>query len=223
VSLLYLKDVTWIDWRTLAIQKCHLEVETGPAGGSRPVDTIPAGADCTDCSDKFVTRSFVVGHHHIYSALARGMPAPKRNPANFREILELIWWNLDKQLDAAMIRASALATAVEAARCGSTFLIDHHASPAAAPDSLHIIGEALDEIGLGHLLCYELSDRDGPERLQQGMSESRSWLQEHQGLVGLHASFTISDATLNEAVALAGECNTGIHNESSNAYTMPVR
>jgi cytosine/adenosine deaminase-related metal-dependent hydrolase len=216
LAAVYLQNATWIDWQGLGIHACHVEVEAGPQGNVRLIDSIPAearaqGADIVDCSGKLVTRSFVVGHHHIYSALARGMPQPSRPPQSFNDILALIWWNLDKQLDADMIRASALATAIEAARCGSTFLIDHHASPHAAADSLHLIGAALEEVGLGHLLCYELSDRDGPERMQEGLQETRAWLQEHQGLVGLHASFTVSDTTLRAAIDLAKEYKTGIH------------
>ena len=216
MAAVYLQNAHWIDWQSLAMQTCHLEVQDGALGSVRPIDQIPAdaraqGAEVVDCSGKLVTHSFVVGHHHIYSALARGMPAPARSPQSFNEILELIWWNLDKQLDADMIRASALATAIEAARCGSTFIIDHHASPHAAPDSLHIIGAALDEVGLGHLLSYELSDRDGPKRLQEGMQETDRWLQKQPGLVGLHASFTVSDATLDAAVKLARKHDTGIH------------
>jgi cytosine/adenosine deaminase-related metal-dependent hydrolase len=37
----------------------------------------------------------VCAHHHLYSALARGMPAPPRTPTDFGEILELVWWRLD--------------------------------------------------------------------------------------------------------------------------------
>lgn len=225
---LLLKNATWIDWRTCAVRRCHIEVTRGSLrtpgargdAGDHPTsvrlhdtlpETTPAATEVFDCNGRIVTRSFVVGHHHIYSALARGMPPPARAPRTFNEILDRIWWNLDKQLDGDMIRASALATAVEAAWCGCTFLIDHHASPHAAPDSLHIIGEALDEVGLGHLLCYELSDRDGPQCLQQGFDESRAWLREHPGLVGLHASFTVSDETLAAALQLAETTSSGIH------------
>jgi cytosine/adenosine deaminase-related metal-dependent hydrolase len=158
-----------------------------------------------------VTRSFVIGHHHIYSTLARGMPPPSRTPRDFNEILQLVWWNLDRKLDEDMIRASALACAVDAARCGCTFVIDHHASPNAAENSLRVIAEAVEEVGLSHLLCYELSDRDGSGPREAGLAETARHLKAHPGLVGLHASFTVSDELLASAVELAREYGTGIH------------
>ena len=207
--MIFLRDATFIDWRSHSITSGHLAVEEGDDGGVSFVDDAPAGA--IDCSGKIVTKSFAIGHHHIYSALARGMPPPARVPKNFVEILELIWWNLDKKLDADMIRASAYAAGIDAALSGSTFIIDHHASPNAATDSLHIIAESLDEIGLSHLLCYELSDRDGAECRQAGVSESEAYLKTQQSLVGLHASFTVGDELLERAVGMANDYNTGVH------------
>lgn len=209
--VLYLEDAVYIDWRTRRIRRGHLVVEPGPTGGVHFAAEAPPAARVIRCNGRLVTRSFVVAHHHIYSALARGMPPPREPPASFVQILERIWWNLDRKLDAPAIRASAYATAIEAARSGCTFIIDHHSSPNAASDSLHVIAEALERVGLSHLLCYELSDRDGAACLQAGFAESASYLKSHQGLVGLHASFTVSDALLEQAVGLAREHGTGVH------------
>ncbi len=208
---LYLKDADFIDWKTLRMRRGHMLVEPGPWGGARFVKRIPAKAKALDCSGKLVTKSFVVGHHHIYSALARGMPAPRKSPKNFLEILKYVWWNLDKKLDQDMIIASALSAAAEAAKCGATFIIDHHASPNSAPGSLHIIAQAFELAGLGHLLCYELSDRDGAARAAQGLEETERYLEKRQGLVGLHASFTVGDKLLARASDLAKRCRTGFH------------
>jgi cytosine/adenosine deaminase-related metal-dependent hydrolase len=164
-----------------------------------------------DCTGKFITKSFANGHHHIYSALARGMPAPKKNPENFPEILQYIWWNLDKALDLEMIRSSALVTAIACAKNGVTFVIDHHASPFAVAGSLEVIAQAFDEVGVGHLLCYEISDRDGLSVAQKGLAETAAYLQKRQGLTGLHASFTVGNETLKQAVQLALQTNSGIH------------
>ncbi|VAX38936.1 hypothetical protein MNBD_PLANCTO03-418, partial [hydrothermal vent metagenome] len=208
---LYLTNATYLDWKTLEITTATIRVHEGPAGSIDLLDKLPPGETAIDCSNRIVTKSFAVGHHHIYSALARGMPPPAISPTSFVEILERIWWRLDKALDSDMIRASALAAAIDAAHAGTTFIIDHHASPNATTDSLHIIAEALESVGLSHILCYELSDRDGPECLEKAFIETDRYLATHQGLVGLHASFTVSDDLLDCAMNLARAHNTGIH------------
>lgn len=214
---IYLKNATWIDWESLEFTKTHLRVDEGDAGLAF-VDTVPAsletkgsGEQVIDCTGRYVTKSFACGHHHIYSALARGMPAPAAAPKNFHEILKYVWWVLDRSLTGDMIRASALVTALYCLKNGVTFVIDHHSSPLAAAGSLGIIAEALEEAGLSHLLCLELSDRDGTEAAEAGLEETEVFLEKHQGLVGLHASFTVGDALLNRAVSLAQKFGTGIH------------
>jgi cytosine/adenosine deaminase-related metal-dependent hydrolase len=139
------------------------------------------------------------------------MPAPKKNPGNFNEILKYIWWNLDKSLDKKTIEASALATAIACAKAGSTFVIDHHASPNFIEGSLEIISEAFDRIGISHLLCYEITDRDGLEKAEKGLKETEQYLLNKQGLVGLHASFTVGDKSIKNAVELMEKYGSGIH------------
>lgn len=211
---LYLKDARFLDWKTLAVRRCHLRVEAGrePAAVDRVPPAAAAGDEVFDCRGRLVTRSFACGHHHVYSALALGMPPPAASPRGFREILERVWWRLDRCLDRDMVEASALATAVEAVRAGVTFVIDHHSSPNAIPGSLSVIVAALERAGIGCLPCYELSDRDGEAAREQGLEESRGWLGSGRpGLVGLHASFTVGDRLLRDAVELAAGFGAGIH------------
>lgn len=209
---LLLKNATYLDWRTLEINAANILVST-ENDTLRFIndDEIADQFEVLDCTGKLVTRSFVVGHHHAYSALSRGMGAPGKSPSNFPEILQYIWWKLDKNLDAAMIESSALVTAMECAKAGATFIIDHHASPFALRGSLNIIAKAFEKVGVSHLLCYEISDRDGKSVADKGLDETESYLKEHQGLVGLHASFTVGDDTLGRAVRLMNRCNSGIH------------
>ncbi|MFA5419445.1 MAG: amidohydrolase family protein [Bacteroidales bacterium] len=211
-----LKNATFIHWQTLEQIQTSLKVETGSGGGYLLLPSDLQGVDISqdeviDCTGKLVTKAFAVGHHHVYSALARGMPVPPKQPENFLEILEYVWWNLDKALDKDMIEASALATAMACAKAGSTFVIDHHASPNAIKGSLEIIANAFDRVGVSHLLCYEISDRDGHEKAQLGLQETEEYLNANQGLVGLHASFTVGDETLKKAVNLMEKTNSGIH------------
>ncbi|MDM8538342.1 amidohydrolase family protein, partial [Desulfobacterales bacterium HSG17] len=213
---LYIKNAIFIDWQDLKFTKTNIEVSEGKDGGIKLIDTLQLSSDdsvrIVDARGKFVTKSFGCGHHHIYSTLARGMPAPAKTPENFADILKYVWWNLDKNLDLEMIKASALASALYCAKNGVTFVIDHHASPFAVKGSLLTIKEAFDSIGLSHLLCYEISDRDGEKIRDRGIEETKDYLKAgNQGHVGLHASFTVGDTCLEKAVALAQDCNTGIH------------
>jgi cytosine/adenosine deaminase-related metal-dependent hydrolase len=215
---LYLKDAKFIDWQSFGISRTHLAVESGPTGSisltsSIPgVDALGSGDRIVDCQGKFVTKAFGCGHHHIYSTLARGMPAPRSIPTNFPEILEYVWWHIDKRLDLEMIEASALASAIYCAKSGVTFCIDHHASPFAIDGSLEIIAKAFDRVGISHMLCYEMSDRDGEEIREQGLAETDAFLASGRpGHVGLHASFTVGEKLLNDSVTLANKHQTGLH------------
>ena len=162
------------------------------------------GGTRRNCSGCLVVPGNVCSHTHLYSALARGMPYGLEPPENFLQILQRVWWRLDRALDADAIRASALVGGMEALLAGTTTLIDHHASPNAIDGSLDVISEALDGLGLRSVLCYETSDRDGPERAAAGIEENRRFLARVQrerpalvrGLVGAHACFTLSDETL---------------------------
>jgi cytosine/adenosine deaminase-related metal-dependent hydrolase len=210
---LLLKNASFIHWKTLEISTENILVEVGEGGGIRFLDIIPENNSfhTIDCTGKFVTKSFAVGHHHAYSAMAKGMPAPAKNPQNFFEVLKYIWWNLDTCLDREMVEYSALVTAMACIKAGSTFIIDHHASPAYIRGSLELMAKAFEKAGMSHLLCYELTDRNGVDGAQEGLEETESYLAHHQGLVGLHASFTVNDQLLKSAVNLAGNHQTGVH------------
>jgi len=211
--MILLKYGTYIDWQSLQFRQTDILVEEGPGGKIRLGKDWkePADAQTIDCSGKFITKSFANAHHHAYSALATGMNPPEKKPGNFLEILQFIWWKLDKTLDPEIIRSSALATAIACARNGVTFVIDHHASPMAIDGSLELTADAFDQVGVGHLLCYEISDRDGRDKAREGLEETARYLAKRQGLVGLHASFTVGDDILLKAVDLALKTNSGIH------------
>lgn len=158
------------------------------------------------------TPGLVCAHHHLYSALARGMPPPPRVPHTFREILEQIWWRLDAALDLEMLRWSAMLGALEALEAGTTGIIDHHESPSAIEGSLSVIADACAEVGVRVVPAYGVTDRHGPDGAQRGLEENRRFLTEGgRGLVGVHAAFTCSDETLAAAAALADELQTGVH------------
>lgn len=153
-----------------------------------------------DSSDGLVLPGNVCAHTHLYSALARGMPYALEPPVSFLEILQRVWWRLDRALDEDSIRASALVGGMEALLSGTTTLFDHHASPNAIDGALDVVADALESLGLRSVLCYETSERDGPARARAGVEENRRFLATRRpltrGLVGAHAPFTLSDDTL---------------------------
>jgi len=215
---IYLKDACYVDWNSLEFTKGHMAVSSKDGEKLKFLDTLP-GKDTLsddeiilDCQNRLVMKSFACGHHHIYSALARGMPAPEKIPGNFAETLQYIWWRLDRLVDMEMIKASALVTALYCLKNGVTFVIDHHSSPFAIEGSLETIAKAFEDVGISHLLCYEMSDRDGELPKENGLEESERYLEnKSQGHVGLHASFTVGDDLLKRAVALAEKYGTGLH------------
>ncbi len=175
-----------------------------------------SGGPRWDCSGCLVVPGNVCAHTHLYSALARGMPYALEPPANFLQILQRVWWRLDRALDEDGVRASALVGGMEALLSGTTTVVDHHASPNAIDGSLDDIAGALGELGLRSVLCYETTDRDGSERAEAGVDENRRFLRAGQaplarGLVGAHASFTLSDETLAACVDAAHEFGVGLH------------
>jgi putative selenium metabolism protein SsnA len=178
----------------------------------------PGGAVRVDATGCVVMPALVVGHTHLYSALACGMPPPAAPPTSFVEILERVWWRLDRALDLDIVYVSALVGAVEAAKRGVGFVIDHHASPEAIDGSLDRVAEALDEVGIGGALCYETTDRGGPEKRKAGLRENerfalraRAGQTRHAALVGAHAPFTLEDETLDALRDLADRLAVGIH------------
>lgn len=158
------------------------------------------------------TTGIVCSHHHLYSALARGMPAPPKTPTDFQEILEQIWWRLDVALDLEMIRWSAMLGALEALEEGTTTIVDHHESPQAIEGSLSVIADACREVGVRAVCAYGVTDRHGPDGARRGLAENERFIREGgRGLVGIHASFTCTDETLEAAADLARDLGTGVH------------
>jgi len=214
--MILLKNIKYIDWRTFKISKVNLLVEEGinkaiQFVSESQIAKLPQDCQHLECNGKFAIKSFVNAHHHAYSALATGMPQPKEAPQNFLEILQKIWWKLDKALSKDMIEISAATTAISSAKNGVSFVIDHHASPFAICDSLSNMANQFEKVGLNHLLCYEISDRDGLTIRNEGLEETENYLQNHQGLVGLHAAFTLSDDSLSKAQKLAEKYQSGVH------------
>lgn len=139
-------------------------------------------------------------HHHFYSSLARGL-APGLPLDNFGEILDGLWWRLDRALDADTIRLSAELALADSIRWGATTVFDHHASPSMISGSLELIADSVDQAGLSAVLCYEISDRNGHQGAMNGLEENLDFFRARRtdprvrGMLGFHASFTIDEKT----------------------------
>jgi putative selenium metabolism protein SsnA len=189
-------------------------VEVGAAGD---LATRFPEAERLDAGGQLIMPGNICAHTHFYGAFARGLAIPGPAPKDFPEILERLWWPLDQALDEGAVRYSALVFLVDAIKHGTTTLIDHHASPNALAGSLDVIADAVDEAGLRAVLCYEVTDRYGPESAQASIEENIRFLKAARSrpniaaTFGLHASLTVSDETLAACVEAAGGLQTGFH------------
>ena len=169
-----------------------------------------------DAGGQLVMPGNICAHTHFYGAYARGMAIPGPPAENFPQILERLWWPLDKALDKDTVRASALVCLVDAIKHGTTTLIDHHASPNFIEGSLDVIADAVEQAGLRAVLCYEVTDRDGEEKMQAGIAENIRFIEASRqrarvaSTFGLHASLTLNDAAL-RACADAVPDGVGFH------------
>ncbi|HLH62064.1 MAG TPA: putative aminohydrolase SsnA [Ktedonobacteraceae bacterium] len=181
-------------------------------------------AEYVDANGGLIMPSFLCSHTHFYSAFARGMTIPGEPPRNFLEILERLWWRLDKLLTLEDIRASAGVYMVDAIRHGTTCVVDHHASPHAIEGSLDVIADVVEEAGIRACLAYEVSDRDGPDVTAGGIHENERFIRSLRaerkqpaeagmiaGSYGLHASFTLGPLTLERCAAGGAELGVGFH------------
>jgi len=185
-------------------------VEAGPSLAPAP------GEEVLDLERGLVVPGLVNAHTHLYSALARGMPGPAPPPRSFVEILEKVWWRLDRALDEESVRLSGLFGAIEAARSGTTALFDHHASPSFIRGSLSTLRRAVEEVGLRSVLCYETTDRNGLEGRDAGIAENGAFLADTptglaRGMVGAHASFTLSDSSLDRLAEAVRAADSRLH------------
>lgn len=211
-----LRNATLVELNPPRVEAGDLRVRNGRIAERGKHLPVIEGEAVVDLAGRVVMPGLVCGHTHFYSALARGMPAPRKAPRNFVEILEQVWWRLDRALDPDLVYLSALIGAIDAIRAGATCVVDHHSSPSAIGGSLGAISRALGTVGLRGVLCYEITDRGGPGDRDRGLEESRAFLSEDpgelvRGMVGAHASFTLGDESLRAIGDLAGEFGVGVH------------
>ena len=181
-------------------------------------------AERLDARGQLVMPGSICAHTHFYGAFARGLSIPGAPARTFVEILQKLWWRLDRALDEQSVRASALVCLLDAVRHGTTTLIDHHASPNFIDGSLDVIAQEVVRSGLRVCACYEVTDRNGPDGAKAGIEENVRFAKSLRRAAaeskdnpllaasfGLHASFTVGEETLERCAAEARGLGLGFH------------
>ncbi len=178
-------------------------------------------ATVIDACGRVVLPGFINPHMHLYGQFAKGMSVPRM--ASFRDILEKLWWKLDTALTEEDIYYSALLGLIESVRSGVTTVFDHHASYGSISGSLGLVADAFLKTGVRGSLCFEVSDRHGGKKRDEAVRENASFLESCRrhvkmnrryplrGMVGLHASMTLSDHTLAESRREMDSFGVGAH------------
>ncbi|OQY28013.1 MAG: hypothetical protein B6244_08715 [Candidatus Cloacimonetes bacterium 4572_55] len=193
--------------------------EVGPERGLKEKY---ANFNWIDGQGRLLMPGLINAHTHFYSAYARGL-ALSDPPRNFFDILARFWWKLDAALDLEAVFYSALTAAITGIKKGVTTMIDHHASFHAIDGSLDRIEDALSRVGMRAALCFETSDRHGSRLADQSLRENARYIEKcrqakkenphrlFDAMIGLHASFTLHNRTLERAYDLSCRYNKGFH------------
>jgi putative selenium metabolism protein SsnA len=231
-------NATLITWEepNRVLEKHALRVQNGliaEIGLSSEMEQLYPDDERLDAHGQYVMPGNICAHTHFYGAFARGLAIPGPAPRDFPEILEKLWWPLDRALRMVDVRASAEVMILDAIRHGTTTLIDHHASPNAIEGSLDTIADVVEHAGVRGVLCYEVTDRNGPDGMKAGIRENVNFIRSRSvtnnektrvsptrqpvvhhrrvaATFGLHAGLTLSDETL-EACRSAASSGTGFH------------
>lgn len=161
-------------------------------------------AEFIDARGGVIMPGLINAHNHIYSAFSRGLAINGYSPKGFLDILDGLWWTIDRNLSVEDSRWSAMATYLDCIKNGCTTVFDHHASYGGISGSLFAIAEAAKELGVRTSLCYEVSDRDGEDKMREAVKENADFIKFAEAdstdmvkaMMGMHASFTLSDKSL---------------------------
>lgn len=174
-------------------------------GGTAALRAKYPDAEYIDAKGGVIMPGLINAHNHIYSAFSRGLSIDGYSPAGFLDILDGLWWTIDRNLLVEDTKWSAMATYLDCIKNGCTTVFDHHASYGGIRGSLFAIADAAKELGVRTCLCYEVSDRDGEVKMREAVAENAEFIKFAQAdrsdmvkaMMGMHASFTISDGTMN--------------------------
>ena len=193
-----------------------LGVGTGLPGAER-ADKVIQG------EGKLVYPGLVCSHNHFYSGLSRGILASIKPSPDFVSVLQNLWWRLDRAIDKEILHYSGLICSLEAIKCGSTAVIDHHASPGYIEGSLATLRETFLQTGLRGMTCFETTDRNGGmAEVEAGVAENVAFarlIDEKKGSepylveahIGAHAPFTVPQEGMKLLAEAVSSTGRGLH------------
>lgn len=225
--MLVLKRATIVEFQPPAVRDCVdividgtqiIEVGAGIAGKYKAEKVM-------DLAGAIVMPGIVCAHNHFYSGLARGILANIKPSPDFVSVLSNLWWRLDRAIDEEILYYSGLVCALEAIKCGTTAVIDHHASPNFITGSLKVLKQSFAETGLRGITCYETTDRNGGmQEVAAGVAENVEFalLCEQdkkssggdylvEAMIGAHAPVTVPDDALKLLAEAVKETGRGLH------------
>jgi len=190
-------------------------------GKTKDFEDISKDIEVIDAKGKLIMPGFINPHMHFYSTFARGI-IPKQPPAkNFLEVLEKLWWPLDKALNEKDLYYSSVVPLINGIKSGTTTVFDHHESQGFQTGCMDIIENAVRECGVRSNLSLGISDRYN--KGQEGIEENIRFIeniQKHNSNTGddlvtamfaLHALFTVNQNSLLAATDAANRLNVGFH------------
>lgn len=176
-----------------------------------------------DAKGRIILPGFFTAHSHLYGMLLKSIPLSKLPPTlvpstDFTQILQGFWWPCDESLDEDSVYACALAGAMEYVKMGVTCFAETLSSPNVIDHGLDYQEKACDEVGIRGLMGFETTERRGATDGQKGIAENKRFIEKTKapskrikGIVGLHASFTLSDEAMTRSKELADRNGVPVH------------
>ncbi len=169
-----------------------------------------------DASEGVIIPGLITAHTHLYGILLRGASLNIKQPIDFAQVLQRVWWPVDEALTIEDAYASALSAGADMLRNGSTLFADTYSGPNSIEGSLDAIAKATKEVGIRGILAFEMTERNDPQEANRGLKENFDFINSCKkddlvsGMVSIHASFTVGDEIVARAVEQAKQLDVPI-------------
>jgi len=199
--------VVTADERGTIFEKGYIRVSNGKIAEIGSGDPRGSADSIVDASGCVVIPGLITAHTHLYGILLRGASLNIEPPTDFVQVLQRVWWPVDEALTVEDAYASALSASADMLRNGSTLYADTYSGPNSIEGSLEAIAKGTREIGMRGIVAFEMTERNNPEEAQRGLREGTNFVNSVKndddlisGMMSLHASFTVGDEIVSNAV-----------------------